>query len=70
MSKNGRKIIIKSSRKKFQGECYLDVLETVEKISKDNPCVLIFKAGGTKPKVKTTIETNFCFSLGLAHQLG
>jgi hypothetical protein len=45
-------------------------MSTVEKISKDNPCVLIFKAGGTKPKVKTTIETNFCFSLGLAHQLG
>jgi hypothetical protein len=39
------------------------------KNSEDNPCSLIFRAGETKPKVKTSIEANFCFGLDLAHQL-
>jgi hypothetical protein len=41
----------------------------MKKPNKDNPCSLILRAGGTKPKVKTQIEANFCFNLGLAHQL-
>jgi hypothetical protein len=51
MSKNGKKIVIKSSKKKFQGECYLDVLETVEKtLAKIIHAFLSLKLVGPNPK--------------------
>jgi hypothetical protein len=51
MSKNGKKIVIKSSKKKFQGECYLDVLETVEKtLAKIIHTFLSLKLVGPNPK--------------------
>jgi hypothetical protein len=52
-------------RKKIQWECYLDVLETVGK-KKDNPYIFIFKAGGTRAKVKTIMEGNFWFQFGFS----
>jgi hypothetical protein len=53
MSKNGKKIVIKSSKKKFHGECYLDVLETKEKtLAKIIHAFLSLKLVGPNPKWK------------------
>jgi hypothetical protein len=47
---------------------YLDFFDQLRK-QKDESCSVIFRAGGTKLKVKTPIEANFGFNLNLAHQL-
>jgi hypothetical protein len=61
------KIVSKKLQKELPSRvlprCFRD---SEKKFSKDNSCDLIFRACGTKAKVKITIETNFLFHFGFS----